>query len=91
MGSGVNTQDLPLETGAIPEEFYTPEEKEFGKLVDSLPIRTEQFELQMDFTNNKIVVNLSSPYESSQKAFLSWLQENGYEDIAQTNFFINDR
>lgn len=89
MGESVITQETPLETGGIAEDIYTPEEKEIGKLIDSLPIKNDKFEISTDSNNEKIIVTLFKPYESNQSSLISWLKENGYGDLTQNNVRFN--
>ncbi len=89
MGKKVNTKTVPVNTGAKYEEIkYLPEENELGKLIELLPLKTDQFELQMDFKKDKIIVNLNPPYQTNQDEFFSWLKKNGYGEITQGNFVI---
>lgn len=88
MGEDVNTQELPSTTGALPEETITSEKNGVNKLINSLPIATEQFELQYDSVNNKIVIALLFPYDLGLEKFNSWIEENNYKDIPSANFII---
>lgn len=92
MGEKVYTQEIPSDTGAKYEEItYTPEEIETGKLIDLLPIKTDEFEMQMDFANDKVIVTVGPPYEINKDVFFSWLKEKGYGDINKEYFILKNR
>jgi hypothetical protein len=91
MGESVITQETPVKTGGIAEDFYTLEEKEIGKLIDSLPIKNDRFEISTDNNNEKIIVTLFKPYKSNQNLLISWLKQNGYGDLTQESLYFNYR
>ncbi|MGD0523274.1 MAG: hypothetical protein ABSA43_01805 [Candidatus Microgenomates bacterium] len=76
----VNTTPLPL----------TPKETQFSNLVNKTPFNLGFAAVDMDYANNKFKVALVSPYLQSKQNFMTWLKDNGFGLITESDLEFSE-
>jgi len=70
----------------IPQEVVDFSQQKLS-LMQKLPLKTTDFTIDFDYSNDKFIVKLNPPKEDSQKKFDDWLKNN-YPSIPQDQFIF---
>ena len=76
-------------TGALEEQDSQEEINRINQAIELrkiVPVRTDQFSLDYDYSSYLFVVILPDPFAENQALFEKWRQENGYGDIPAEKF-----
>jgi len=79
----------PLENSLTPNKIsLTPEEEEMSRLIKQLPIKTDAFNISMNYADSVFVVQIAQPGEANYKVFEKWLVDNNFSKISKDKFRI---
>jgi hypothetical protein len=84
--------NIPEFTGAVMESPKPPTSREtqFSNLVNKTPFNLGFAAVDMDYTNNKFKVALVSPYLQSKTNFMTWLKNNGFDLITESDLEFSE-
>ncbi|GIW63628.1 MAG: hypothetical protein KatS3mg091_430 [Patescibacteria group bacterium] len=89
----VNQEDLPEPTftGANPNQELPDDEieriEQTRSLRNSVPINTEYFSIEYDYSRLKFIVTLTEPKTDSETQFNNWLDAN-YPKVRKSDFIL---